>query len=164
MTWFNSATGGGGTHNNRFLLVWLPPSVHESEGCCGWSVGPGGISLHGKQWAPLAGTATTRTVSAVEKQKRKKGKTNGNDKAEPTRLGRVRAVDLGEGSRAGAALARVLLLAGAPPPVVELLAIRLLAPPEHAHRPAGLLHHVHDAVEHLVVGRRERESTQTARF
>lgn len=70
-------------------------------------------------------------------------------KAEPTRLGRVRAVDLGEGRRAGATLARVLLLAGAPPPVIELLAIRLLAPPEHAHRPPGLLHHVDDAVKHL---------------
>lgn len=89
--------------------------------------------------------------------KKKEGKTNEKKKkrrhkAQPTRLGRVRAVDLGEGSRAGAALARVLLLAGAPPPVVELLAIRLLAPSEHAHRPAGLLHHVHDAVEHLAVG------------
>lgn len=89
-------------------------------------------------------------------REKKEGKTNEKKKrrhkAEPTRLGRVRAVDLGEGSRAGAALARVLLLAGAPPPVVELLAIRLLAPSEHAHRPAGLLHHVHDAVEHLAVG------------
>lgn len=86
------------------------------------------------------------------KNKWKKKKKKRKHKAEPTRLGRVRAVDLGEGSRAGAALARVLLLARAPPPVVELLAIRLLAPSEHAHRPAGLLHHVHDAVEHLAVG------------
>lgn len=66
-----------------------------------------------------------------------------------TRLCRVWAVRLGEGSRARASLAWVLLLAGAPSPVVELLAVGLLAPPEHAHRPPRLLHHVHDAVQHL---------------
>lgn len=69
--------------------------------------------------------------------------------AVPTRLCGVRAVRLGEGSGAGAAFAWVLLLARTPPPVVELLAIGLLAPPEHAHWPPCLFHHVHNAVQHL---------------
>lgn len=69
-----------------------------------------------------------------------------------TRLCRVWAVRLGEGSRARASLARVLLLAGAPSPVVELLAVGLLAPPEHAHRPPRLLNHIHNAVQNLEDG------------
>lgn len=69
--------------------------------------------------------------------------------AAPTRLCRVGAVCLGEGSRAGASFAWVLLLARTPSPVVKLLAIRLLAASEHAHWPPSLFHHVHDAVQHL---------------
>lgn len=69
--------------------------------------------------------------------------------AAPTRLRSVGAVRLGEGGGARTSFARVLLLARAPSPVVELLAIRLLAAPEDAHRPARLLHHVHDGVQHL---------------
>ena len=67
----------------------------------------------------------------------------------PTGVCRVGAVRLGEGRRARAPLAWVVLLAGTPPPVIELLAVGLLAAPEHAHRAPRLLHHVHDAVQHL---------------
>lgn len=43
------------------------------------------------------------------------------------------AVCLGEGVGGGASFTRVLLLAGAPFPVVKLLAVGLLAASEHAH-------------------------------
>lgn len=57
----------------------------------------------------------------------------------------------------GAAFLHVLGVAVAPDPVVELLAIGLLAPPQHRQRPPRLLHHVHDAVQQLRGNSRDGE-------
>lgn len=69
--------------------------------------------------------------------------------AVPTRLGGVRAVCLGERSRARSCFAWVLLLTRTPSPVVQFLAVRLLASSEHAHWPPCLFHHVHNTIQHL---------------
>lgn len=112
---------------NRFLLVWNHPRLQEKYPL----VDDNRRQSH--YWF-LRHTAMTENTVV------------------PTRLCRVWAVRLGEGSRTGASFARVLLLTWAPPPVVELLAIWLLASSEHAHWPPGLFHHVHNAVQHLKDG------------
>lgn len=50
---------------------------------------------------------------------------------------------------AGGAFLQLLGVAVPPDPVVELLAVGLLAPPQHRQRAPRLLHHVHDAVQQL---------------
>ncbi|EAW66755.1 hCG2041517, partial [Homo sapiens] len=58
----------------------------------------------------------------------------------------------GPGRGGSGALLCVLGVAVAPRPVVELLAVGLLAPAQHRERAPRLLHHVHDAVQELGAG------------
>lgn len=51
-----------------------------------------------------------------------------------------------------AAFLQVLGVAVAPDPVIELLAVGLLAAPQHREGAPRLLHHVHDAVQQLEGG------------
>lgn len=58
------------------------------------------------------------------------------------------------GDELAARLPRLGRLAASPLPVVELFPIGLLTAPQHGHGAAGLLHHLHDAVQCLQGGTR----------